>query len=39
MGLFATLPGMGGTEKDLQLTFGLSMEEITEIRETHLPAE
>lgn len=40
MGLFATLPSLGGgTEKDLQLTFGLSMEEITEIRETYMPAE
>lgn len=39
MGLFATLPGTGGTEKDLQLTFGLSLEEITEVRETYLPAE
>lgn len=40
MGLFTTLPGLGGgTEKDLQLTFGLTMEEITEKRETYLPAE
>lgn len=39
MGILVGLPKTGGSEKDLQLTFGLSMKEITEIRDTFLPEE
>ena len=39
MGILVNLPQNGGTEKDLQLTFGLTKDKFTEKRETFLPAE
>lgn len=39
MGILVGLPKSGGSEKDLQLTFGLGKDELTEKRDTFLPAE
>lgn len=39
MGILVGLPKTGGSKKDLQLTFGLSIKEVTEIRDTFLPEE
>lgn len=39
MGILVGLPKTGGSEKDLQLTFGLKLEELAEVRQIYLPSE
>lgn len=39
MGIIVAYPRTAGSEKDLQLTFGLGINEQVELRETFLPAE
>ena len=39
MGILVGYPNIGGTEKDLQLNFGLPISEQVEMRTPHLPAE